>query len=863
MKVTPMNHILVSCTLLLLAAPSFGQVDSSTPGWFEFDVPGLDVPDGSPVDMSWLNAEPAGKLGFVQVKSGHFADGRGRPLRLYGTNVSGDSCFPSQEVAPRLAKRLRQWGFNCLRLHFMDYNRKGSIWEDDKTGKLSEERLARLDRFIAECAKQGIYINLNLHVARAYPGQPRFPGDRTFRMGKTLDRWYPPYVAMLEDYARALLNRVNPHTGNRYAEEPAIACVEINNENTLIGDYRKDYRRLPAPFKEAFTGLWTDWLKRKYGSTDKLRAAWNQDVQPLGDEMLRADGWVVQNSQGAESTLAHRNGVWRWEATKPGQSSWNLQMQYKELACPPGRYTLSFKARSQASNTVSHTLMLDADPWGASGLRAMLKLNPEWREVTITTGVDTPVRPSPLRLNFSLQNKVGSVEFSDFSLKPGGGKGLADGQSLEAGIDIPDDDVVPDVTRDYFAFLIDAEMATTRRIVRFLKEDLGCKMPIADTQISYGGAGGVLRETSLCDYVDIHGYWEHPHYTRNEWGGVTAFKIPNTTQVSSRVGGTLANIALHRVEGRPLSVSEYNTPAPNDHGAELLPLLSMMASLQDWDALYSYTYRDFGQDYENTALKKYFHLIGRANLLVHAPAGAMMFRQGLLAPATSELRLVLPTKHAAQLARDEYRLSTFWQKLGIDPGAAWLRRVTLVPDGQRDEAAFTGEATAGKGPRTSDCGAIRWHPNDPDGAWCAVAAPAVRLLVGHVAGRSFDVGDTKFKLGARSWPKELPAYACVSLIALDAKPIDVSRKLLLAASARTENQGMQWNVDRTSLPLKGWGRGPTVSEAVPLSLELPGDPVDAQALDALGRPMASLSTAGNTVMLRAEDKTLWALLTRP
>ncbi len=289
----------------------------------------------------------------------------------------------------------------------------------------------------------------------------------------------------------------------------------------------------------------------------------------------------------------------------------------------------------------------------------------------------------------------------------------------------------------------------------------------------------------------------------------------------------------------------------------------MMASLQDWDALYSYTYRDFGQDYENTALKRYFHLIGRANLLVHAPAGAMMFRQGLLAPATSELRLVLPTKHAAQLACDEYRLSTFWQKLGVDPGAAWLRRVTLVPDGQRDEAAFTGEAAAGKGLRTSDCGVIRWHPNDPDGAWCAVAAPAVRLLVGHVAGRSFDVGDTKFTLGARSWPKELPAYACVSLVALDAKPIDVSRKLLFAVFARTENQGMQWSVDRTSLPLKGWGRGPTVSEAVPLSLELPGDPVDAQALDALGRPMASLSTAGKTVMLRAEDKTLWALLTRP
>ena len=53
MKVTQMTHILAPGTLLLLAVSGFGQVGSSTPGWFEFDVPGLDAPDGSPADMGW------------------------------------------------------------------------------------------------------------------------------------------------------------------------------------------------------------------------------------------------------------------------------------------------------------------------------------------------------------------------------------------------------------------------------------------------------------------------------------------------------------------------------------------------------------------------------------------------------------------------------------------------------------------------------------------------------------------------------------------------------------------------------------------------------------------------------------------
>ena len=91
----------------------------------------------------------------------------------------------------------------------MDFNRGGSIWEDDKAGKLSEEQLKRLDHLIAACIKNGIYINLNLHVGRAYPDQPDPRANRTFRFGKTLDRWYEPYVAMIEDYARGLLDRRN------------------------------------------------------------------------------------------------------------------------------------------------------------------------------------------------------------------------------------------------------------------------------------------------------------------------------------------------------------------------------------------------------------------------------------------------------------------------------------------------------------------------------------------------------------------------------------------------------------------------------------------------------------------------------
>jgi hypothetical protein len=474
--------------------------------------------------------------------------------------------------------------------------------------------------------------------------------------------------------------------------------------------------------------------------------------------------------------------------------------------------------------------------------------------------VVAPPVDGPLRLNLSLSNKVGEVEFADFSLRPGGGKGLAEGQTFGIGIDIPDDDVTDDVTNDWYAFLIDTEMATTRRLVMFLKKDLGCRAPIADSQVTYGGAGGIRRESELCDYIDIHGYWEHPHYTRDEKGRTTSFRIPNTTQVASPSVGTLGSTAMNRVAGFPLSVSEYNTPAPNDHGAELFPLLGAMAALQDWDALYSYTYRDFGKSYEDTHIRGYFHLIGRANLLVHIPAAVRLFRAGALPPAPERTTLVLPLDQVPSLTRSDYRLTSFWAKQGAEQGSSWFRRIEVKtkPSGDAEviNPMHLPEGVCTEGP-------VTWSPKDEKGAWFSLNVPSVRLLVGHVAGRQFQVGDVSLTVAERPWPNDLPAYACISLTALDGLPVAQSHQLLLAASARTENTNMKWNEERTSLVGKdAWGGKTTVSEAVPLTLDLPGKAFRATALDAQGRPAKPVQVQGSTLSLEPEDQTLWVLIER-
>jgi hypothetical protein len=142
-------------------------------------------------------------------------------------------------------------------------------------------------------------------------------------------------------------------------------------------------------------------------------------------------------------------------------------------------------------------------------------------------------------------------------------------------------------------------------------------------------------------------------------------------------------------------------------------------------------------------------------------------------------------------------------------------------------------------------------------------APAVRFLIGHLGGRSFDVGDVRVAVLDRPWPRDVPAYACISLVALDEKPLATSQRVLLAASARTENTGMPWNEDRTGFTSDEWGQRPTLSEAVPLELIVPGSPVRAWRVTPDGRKAEELPMENQVLKLRPEHRTLWVLLTRP
>ncbi|MGC9453537.1 MAG: hypothetical protein ACP5HU_01610 [Phycisphaerae bacterium] len=240
---------------------------------------------GGPSSIAEWNHRPAGRFGFIRVgDDGHFHTDQGR-IRLLGANVQFGACLPEKDQAEEIAARMAKFGLNVVRFHHMDRARfpRGLLAEDaSDTRQLDPRAMERLDYFVAQLKENGIYVNLNLLVSRRFCPEDGLPGTVAEVRGKAnhlLGFFYEPAFDLHAEYARKLLTHRNAYTGNRYVEEPAVALVEIINENGLVNYWfdtarKPRLRDLPEPFRTALRQQWNEWLTQRYDDSQALREVW-------------------------------------------------------------------------------------------------------------------------------------------------------------------------------------------------------------------------------------------------------------------------------------------------------------------------------------------------------------------------------------------------------------------------------------------------------------------------------------------------------------------------------------------------------------------------------------------------------------
>lgn len=268
----------VAVAVVVLTGPLRGAATADEP-LFPLVI-SYDTPKNVTNLSAWLD-RPAGRQGFVRAVDGRLATGAG-PIRFWGTNLCFEACFPSHSQAERLAARLARLGINCVRMHHMDSR---SIWGDSPNKLVIDpKKLERLDYLIYQLKRHGIYTNINLHVSRWFgPAEGFVAREARPKYDKGLDNFEPRMIKLQKQYARDLLTHVNPYTKAPYTREPAVAFVEISNEDALFTVWQRgQLDSLPPPYATTFRKLWNAWLREKYGTTERLRTRWGGGLAAEG-----------------------------------------------------------------------------------------------------------------------------------------------------------------------------------------------------------------------------------------------------------------------------------------------------------------------------------------------------------------------------------------------------------------------------------------------------------------------------------------------------------------------------------------------------------------------------------------------------
>lgn len=255
--------------------------------WYAFEGTGHPT-QKSYLDMGDWSPEPAGAKGRVEMVKDKLLYG-GQPIKLWGLNLCYADCAPSKEVAEQRAALYRRYGINTVRLHkYADGSGWQGILSKEDAASFDPEGLDRMDYFVAKLKEAGIFVKLSpiFYVKPRKENQSEIPYFSEFevnRNGVAQTGGGAMYLGSeLQDLQirqiTNLLQHRNPYTGMTYAQDPAIAVVEITNEDSILfyGTLRamQSVPTLRARAGKAFSA----WLKQKYGSKEKLLAAWGQNM---------------------------------------------------------------------------------------------------------------------------------------------------------------------------------------------------------------------------------------------------------------------------------------------------------------------------------------------------------------------------------------------------------------------------------------------------------------------------------------------------------------------------------------------------------------------------------------------------------
>ncbi len=241
-------------------------------GFFPWEPPLDSFSPEALFDLRRLNESEAGMNGFVRAEGMDLVLGNGDPVRFWAVNASSGIAALDRASVDYLARKLAKMGVNLVRYH-------SPLFERDDPMTMNEKKLDDLFYLVTALKREGIYTFISFYFPLWFDIQPSYgiPGF------ETIDNKRPFALLFFNErmqefhrtWLRGFLNTRNPYTGKTLADEPAVAVIELQNEDSFFfWTFTKN--NIPSVHWQAIERRFGAWLADRYGSLEKAFDAWGK-----------------------------------------------------------------------------------------------------------------------------------------------------------------------------------------------------------------------------------------------------------------------------------------------------------------------------------------------------------------------------------------------------------------------------------------------------------------------------------------------------------------------------------------------------------------------------------------------------------
>ena len=261
------------------------------PGWNEAETwawspPADKFTDDAILDLRHLNERVAGETGPIRRSPDgeSFVRGDGKPIRFWA--IGSDVHRKSPAEMETHCRFLAKMGVNMVRIHTdVSVQKEGA-----KITDVNDKTIDGIIRFVAIAKKHGIYTTISPFWAHA-----KAPATWNIEGYTGAELWglmffNPDLQNAYKTWTRELYTRKHPETGVALNDEPAVAIIQIKNEDSLLF---WTFQGIKDPQKKILAKQFGEWLAKKYGSVDKAIETWGGEKLKQ-DDLLNGIVWFYQ-----------------------------------------------------------------------------------------------------------------------------------------------------------------------------------------------------------------------------------------------------------------------------------------------------------------------------------------------------------------------------------------------------------------------------------------------------------------------------------------------------------------------------------------------------------------------------------------